>query len=95
MIELRWYSSDNRQRRLQYRQQVDITVRAGMWPNEDLVRTANYQWTEWQDVPEVHGSDQYSGSNSCPKCGLDTCRGAMGYVCVQSGCPLGFGSSIS
>ena len=43
-------------RKLQYRQKVDITVRAaaaGMWDNESLARTANMQWSEWKDVPEV------------------------------------------
>jgi hypothetical protein len=42
--------------KLQYRQKVDVTVRAaaaGMWDNESLAKTANYQWSEWQDVP-VH-----------------------------------------
>lgn len=40
--------------KLQYRQKVDVTVRAaaaGMWDNESLAKTANYQWSEWQDVP--------------------------------------------
>lgn len=42
--------------KLQYRQKVDITVRAaaaGMWDNESLAKTANMQWSEWRDVPEV------------------------------------------
>jgi hypothetical protein len=50
--------------KLQYRQKVDITVRAaaaGMWDNESLARTANMQWSEWQDVPTVVGDDL-----SCP-----------------------------
>lgn len=38
---------------LQYRQKVDVTVRAGIWPADDIVRTANYQWSEWKDVPEI------------------------------------------
>lgn len=40
--------------KLQYRQKVDVTVRAaaaGMWDNDSLAKTANYQWSEWQDVP--------------------------------------------
>jgi hypothetical protein len=40
--------------KLQYRQKVDITIRAaaaGMWDNESTARTANYQWSAWQDVP--------------------------------------------
>ena len=42
--------------KLQYRQKVDITVRAaaaGMWDDESLARTANMQWSEWKDVPTV------------------------------------------
>jgi hypothetical protein len=40
-------------KKLQYRQKIDVTVRAGIWPADDIVRTANYQWSEWKDVPEV------------------------------------------
>ena len=40
-------------KKLQYRQMIDVTVRAGIWPADDIVRTANYQWSEWKDVPEV------------------------------------------
>lgn len=43
-------------RKLQYRQKVDVTVRAsaaGMWDNESLARTATMQWSDWKDVPEV------------------------------------------
>ena len=43
-------------KKLQYRQKIDVTVRAaaaGMWDNESLARTANMQWSEWRDVPEV------------------------------------------
>lgn len=50
--------------KLQYRQKVDITVRAaaaGMWDNESLAKTANMQWSEWRDVPTVVGDDL-----SCP-----------------------------
>ena len=42
-------------KKLQYRQKIDTTVRAGgagTWDNESLARTANMQWSEWQDVPE-------------------------------------------
>ena len=53
MIELRWYSTDNKPKTLQYRLRIDTTVRAGMWKNEDIVKTANYQWTQWMDVPEI------------------------------------------
>ncbi len=40
-------------KKLQYRQLIDTTVRAGIWPADDIVRTANMQWSEWRDVPEV------------------------------------------
>jgi hypothetical protein len=42
--------------KLQYRQMVDVTIRAaaaGMWDNESLAKTANMQWSAWKDVPEV------------------------------------------
>lgn len=97
MIELRWYNTDNKPRTLQYRQRIDVTVRAGMWSNEDTLKTANYQWTEWINVPEVYESPSYSGyptSDKCPKCGLHL-DGALGYACLQSNCPTGLGSSIS
>ncbi len=95
MIELRWLSTNNKQRTLQYRQKIDTTVRAGMWSNEDIVKTANYVWSDWHDVPEVHEPPRYStSSNKCAKCGL-LLEGAMGYVCIQTDCPTGLGSSIS
>ena len=53
MIQLRWYSSNNKQRVLQYRQQYNATVYAG-WPTEmQKLETANYEWSDWTDVPEV------------------------------------------
>jgi len=42
-----------RTKKLQYRQKIDVTVRAGMWDNNGIAQTANYQWSEWKDVPEV------------------------------------------
>jgi len=48
-------------KKLQYRQKIDVTVRAGMWPADELLRTANMQWSEWKDVPEVVERD-----TSCP-----------------------------
>lgn len=51
-------------KKLQYRQRVDTAVRAGgagTWDNESLARTANWQWSEWRDVPEVVERDL-----SCP-----------------------------
>lgn len=53
MMELRWYDTGER-KVLQYRRRVDATIRAGMnWTPEQLANTANYQWTEWTDVPTV------------------------------------------
>lgn len=49
MVELRWIVTDG-VRKLQYRQQYDATIRAGMWLDE---RPPNLQWSDWQDVPEV------------------------------------------
>lgn len=40
--------------KLQYRQKIDTTIRAGgagTWDADSLARTANYQWSEWRDVP--------------------------------------------
>jgi hypothetical protein len=54
MIEMRWYVPVVGEKVLQYRQKIDITVRAevaGMWNNESIMRTANMQWTPWKDVP--------------------------------------------
>lgn len=48
-------------KKLQYRQMIDTTVRAGIWPADDIVRTANMQWSDWKDVPEVVERDM-----SCP-----------------------------
>jgi hypothetical protein len=49
-------------KKLQYRQKVDVTVRAaaaGMWDNESLMKTANMQWSEWKDVPTVVGDNMF------------------------------------
>lgn len=67
MIELRWITRDSKldisedhvpcytkERVLQYRQKVDVAVRAGMgWDANSLARTADWQWSPWRDVPEV------------------------------------------
>ena len=56
MIEMRWYVPADGHRVLQYRQKIDTTIRAGgagTWDNESLARTANMQWSDWRDVPEV------------------------------------------
>jgi hypothetical protein len=56
MIEMRWFVPVEGERRLQYRQQIDVTVRAGMWVNTDNLN-ANMQWSEWRDVPLVAERD--------------------------------------
>jgi hypothetical protein len=56
MIEMRWFVPVEGERRLQYRQQIDVTVRAGMWVNTDNLN-ANMQWPEWRDVPLVAERD--------------------------------------
>jgi hypothetical protein len=33
-------------------------VRAGMWSDQDKLKTAHWEWSDWQDVPTV---DQASG----------------------------------
>ena len=67
MIELRWlkrytgktvynqYGLDELEKEtvLQYRQKIDTTIRAGMWSNEDIARTATYEWSDWHDVKTV------------------------------------------
>ena len=64
MIELRWLTRDStldisedhipcyaKERVLQYRQKVDLTIYAGQGPFPDSAK--NMQWSLWQDVPEV------------------------------------------
>ncbi len=68
MIELRWHKrytgkviidqygldANETETVLQYRQKVDTTVRAGLdWSHDDFARTANYQWSDWSDVPTL------------------------------------------
>lgn len=49
---MRWYVPVVGEKVLQYRQRVDVAVRAGMdWDANSLARTANWQWSEWKDVP--------------------------------------------
>jgi len=50
---MRWLVTDSDKPKLQYRQQVDTTVRAGMWPYDLTQKTANMQWSDWRDVPFV------------------------------------------
>jgi hypothetical protein len=55
MIEMRWYVPNDGNKVLQYRQQVDVTVYAGLGPFSDSAR--NMQWSEWRDVPLVAERD--------------------------------------
>lgn len=58
MINLRWLVKPNGNRVLQYRQKYDTTVRAGMsFDQVEILKTANYQWSEWMDVPLVNEKD--------------------------------------
>lgn len=58
MIELRWYVPVEGEKILQYRQQVDTAVRAGMgWDANSLAQTAKMQWSEWRNVPLVAERD--------------------------------------
>jgi hypothetical protein len=56
MIEMRWFVPVEGDKRLQYRQQIDVTVRAGMWVNTNNLNV-NMQWSEWRDVPLVAERD--------------------------------------
>jgi len=51
MIEMRWYVPVTGDKVLQYRQKIDVTVRAGMWDSAGVAQTANIQWSEWKTVP--------------------------------------------
>ena len=57
MIELRWFVPAEGAKVLQYRQQVDVTVRAGMWDRESTSATASMQWSAWREVPLVAERD--------------------------------------
>ena len=54
MIQMRWFSTPNKPRVLQYRQKYDTTVRAGMFSPLEELKTAKYEWSDWMDVPDVH-----------------------------------------
>jgi hypothetical protein len=56
MIEMRWLVRggwDGPEKVLQYRENRDVTVWAGMPTQEQIKAMANYQWTPWMDVPTV------------------------------------------
>jgi hypothetical protein len=44
-------------KKLQYRVKYNTTVYAGMPTEREKLETANYQWSEWMDVPEVWDID--------------------------------------
>ena len=52
---MRWFSTNNTQPRLQYRVKQNVTVYAGMPTEQQKLETAKYEWSEWIDVPNVHG----------------------------------------
>ena len=90
---------------LQYRQRIDTTIRAGgpgTWDNAAIERTANYQWSDWHDVPTVVEGTlrnpepvmMTNTSNKCPKCGLNLTN-TLGYYCTAPNCPTGLGSATS
>ena len=54
MIQMRWYKSNAAGGQiLQYRVKQNMTVYAGMPTEEEKLKTANYQWSEWITVPIV------------------------------------------
>jgi hypothetical protein len=55
MIELRWFVPVEGEKRLQYRQKIDVTVYAGLGPFPDSAK--NMQWSEWRNVPLVAERD--------------------------------------
>lgn len=44
---------------LQYRQKVDVTVRAGMWTADEIAKSARYEWSDWETVPTEHQQPIY------------------------------------
>jgi hypothetical protein len=56
MVQMRWYKT-NSSKTLQYRVKYDTTIYAGMPTEEQKLKTANYQWSEWMNVPEVWDVD--------------------------------------
>ena len=59
MVQLRWYKSHDSEK-LQYRQMIDKTMRAGVpiveygapWGQMPPVNQ-NWEWSKWTDIPEV------------------------------------------
>ena len=65
MVQMRWYKVSQTLRgseldytkKLQYRVKYNATIYAGMPTEEQKLKTANYQWSEWMNVPEVWDID--------------------------------------
>jgi hypothetical protein len=57
VVNLRWLVDEKGNRRLQYRQKYDVTIRAGMFSPLEELKTAKYEWSEWMDVPSVNEKD--------------------------------------
>lgn len=55
MIEMRWLVPVEGAKVLQYRQQIDTTMYAGIGPFLDSAE--NMQWSEWREVPVVAERD--------------------------------------
>mgnify|MGYP003334080439 CR=1 FL=1 len=56
MIQMRWLKPNPNTvggQILQYRVKQNMTVYAGMPTEEEKLKTANYQWSEWITVPIV------------------------------------------
>ncbi len=56
MIQLRWLVTTDPEPKLQYRQQYNTTIYAGMPTEKQKLETANYEWSDWMDVPVVSGT---------------------------------------
>jgi hypothetical protein len=46
-------------KKLQYRVYQNVAVYAGMPSQEDMARSAKYQWSDWKDVPTVVGDNMF------------------------------------
>jgi len=56
MVQMRWYKTHSSEK-LQYRVKHNATVYAGTPTVKEKLMTANYQWSEWMDVPKVWDVD--------------------------------------
>jgi hypothetical protein len=53
MMEMRWNVTQEGTKTLQYRQQYNSTIYAGMPDQYFVNRTAKMVWSDWKDVPTV------------------------------------------